>query len=145
MKFNEILAEEWKDSTKTRGEYNEVFINPTMKELQMVSQSQQYPEIRGFIVPNGDFYIMSGDNIIHEDILKFLSSKGYIPMVEFWYTKPDSVNKFIAVMSYIVLDQFVPSISYTQKVFDALKDVWDDYEKAFKRKNPNINLNLISI
>jgi ribosomal protein S19E (S16A) len=74
--FNKMdsMNESWHGTMKSLYDYNDIFLNPTKKEMKKDLDGL----MRGVILPNGDLYVARAVGTIHRTIIKYLIEKGII-------------------------------------------------------------------
>lgn len=74
--FNKLdmIDESWHGTMKSLYDYNDIFLNPTKKEMKKDLDGL----MRGVILPNGDLYVARAAGTIHRTIIKYLIEKGII-------------------------------------------------------------------
>lgn len=95
--FEKLLKEEFLDADKYKEKYVEMYKNPSNKEIREIMKDFQEKYLRGVVDPHGDLFVLSEEEMIHDDILKFLSRKKLIQSHDFWYVEPESLKKFLCV------------------------------------------------
>lgn len=141
MIFNQALKEEFYDTFKYKASYSndarlvEVWKNPNSNELKDILKKQSIVIARGVLFKSGDFYLASGKNIIHEDLLKILSRDGLLDFNKFWDEDIKHLDKYMCV--YTDKSKIVkPADSYQKEPFEVIKNKYIDvYEKALAKKN----------
>jgi hypothetical protein len=100
--------------------------------------------VRGVIMPNGDFYLENKSDVIHNDILKTLSQKGLFKAVpqKNWGRKLPSESGFLTVQRYKDSD-FISigesnRLIYTADEYEKHKQEYIDYMNAAQGKCPGI-------
>lgn len=146
MRFNKIIKEEFFKAEKYKGRYHnqnkyiEIFKNPSLKEYKEVLKSSDIIIIRGVLTREGDLYICSGKNIIHEDLLRMLSEDGIVSLNEFWYMEPSTLKEYLCLVSE-GNKKLEPADSYDQDTFDAINDKYLPlYKTILQKKNPTFKL-----
>lgn len=141
MNFNQVLKEDYYDMFKYKSRYSnnstlvEVWKNPNSNELRDILKKQSIIIARGVLFKNGDFYLASGKNIIHEDLLKILSKDGLLTFNKFWDEDIKHLDKYMCVYTE-KSKKVYPADSYQEEPFKIIGDKYFSlYEKALAKKN----------
>lgn len=101
--------------------------------------------VRGVILENGDLYIESHSDVIHNDILKILAEKGVLSSIpkKNWTAKLPTETGFLTVQryknsSYIAIGES-NRLLYDESSYEIRKDVYDNFIDNARRKMPQIN------
>lgn len=148
MKFNKLIKEEFYDAENYTSRYSsgskyvEIFKNPTAEEYRTLLKESQVVIARGVLLRNGDLYVISAKNVIHEDLLKILDKKGLLTFAYEWDSSPKYLNKFLCVVGF-KNKKLAPADSYQQEPFDEIKSGYlDVYRKLLNKNNPIFKLEL---
>jgi len=125
--------------------YLEVFINPSVDEIQNIKKSDSNNSIRGVVTHEGDIYIWSSD-VMHNKVNNYITNKIDIGNIRFEY---DSNDNIISIDCYDKQnwEEIVVMMKNSQNFFDTISNLsttfsfWCDsddssfdmkYEEVFK-------------
>jgi hypothetical protein len=96
------------------------------------------PFARGVLLNNGDFYLATTDNAMHENMLEMLGQKGIIPSEKIYHYYSEFPEEFIAVQRASVANKFVPSTAY-QYFPDVYEEIFYNANKKYPYKFMSFN------
>lgn len=127
-KFAQLL-EKFEDAKKKNGIYVEIYKNPDIKEIREILKNFQEKMLRGLVRKSGELFVLSDEEVIHDNLMSFLADSDIIESYNFWYLEKESLNNFLCV------DRqkngiWKPAESYT---FDIPLNIFKEYKEKMKR------------
>ncbi len=134
--FRNELKEAFYKGLKKSEDYQEIFKNPSAKELKNMA-NETSDIIRGVLLKEGDLYIINGDDYTHFDLLKELGNIAFDGS-----KKRDSIN--ISSLKEKPREFFL-SEGYDDDKIKLYKKSLNEYVKIIKKKNPILSLTIKNI
>jgi len=129
------LFEKFEDAKKKNGIYVEIYRNPNMKEIRDILKDFQEKMLRGVLKGDGDLFVLSDEEVVHDSIVSFLEDEGFLDGHNFWYLEEESLEKFLCVDRQ-KNGVWKPAESYT---FDIPKKYFSKYKEYMKEKGYHLS------
>lgn len=142
MRFKKAMKEEFFDSENytsgysTEKKYVEVYKNPSLKEYNNLF-SKRVQIIRGVLLRSGDLYIITSEDIIHEDLLRMLAKRNVLNFEYSWDEDPKFLKEFLCIAGGKNKVLF-PADSYRQEPYDEIKEKYLEIYKEILKINNSI-------
>jgi len=145
MKLRKIL-EEFRDGVKIKGQYYEIFSNPSQKELKEIMKSIEEEDdgVRAIMTVDGTLYTATpAHQIIHDNLLEILSAKGIVKNIaNWWRTKQsESYKNFLCVISgnHNFNDWFISESYFIFEDSEMIPNEYlEKYSKLFSKQGKNL-------
>lgn len=129
VKFVKLL-EDFEDAYKKGSRYVEIYRNPTRKEISDILKDFQEEMLRGILRYDGELFVLSDEEVVHDDIVNALMNHDLLDPYSFWYLEEESTNKFIGVDRQRN-GTWKPAESYT---FDIPDELFNHYKEEMRKK-----------
>lgn len=143
MKKFDTLVEKWLDSEKRTPMWGDteyimdVFINPTMKELNECGEG-----CRGVVDGKGNLYVgkVNKGGVIHVDLIDFLTSRGDLPLGRPGMLFGGDVKKGFTVQRWKKSNGFYLGEGFYVEDWEDIFEPFKKVVKNFMKKNPGLEI-----